>query len=319
MEEKAERGDELGSKDITPLVDLAYSEFRKSHGASSAYKKKMRDYILTGRCDEETTEFLALAKVGHFPEIARREEARGLLAEMPEHDTNAGVKEAVVNYFAAMKHGSAGTAHKSGYLAKEVSMSLEEALGIVNPERPFLYGTRELAEAVGNGGFAIPMQFNAAKGIACVPEWLMHHYLPVSEFGQIITIFDKALVYMVASYVKHNSEMVSVLDEILKNDRRNLKSVLVAGIIMRAILPDGHAPSMRLYPDSLIFTAKTKEAVRRLMGSIRESREGIPGFLAENFGIPENEILLDELIGMHVELMHVLPCRRTAAHTQFQL
>ncbi len=46
--EKVRRQAILTNKDLTPLVDAVYSALRKTAGATSSHKQKIRDYIQTG-------------------------------------------------------------------------------------------------------------------------------------------------------------------------------------------------------------------------------------------------------------------------------
>ncbi|MBI2580267.1 hypothetical protein HYV85_00485 [Candidatus Woesearchaeota archaeon] len=311
LEEKARTGSSLSSKDLTPLVESVYNALRRNHGATSAYKERIRQYIASGEAGDETLHFLAVAftQAGK-PVLNELLEYRGKLKQLQNSNSRSldtalrETEEALTQAVVAIKSGMASPAAvEMDGLRMDVYQTLQQMIGVsgVRPERQFLCGIEHLVEAQ-SGGAVAPFHFKAAAGINCIPDQLKPAYLPVERFGQIITLFDEVLDKTVVVYARRNEKIQALGKAMISKTGKGLLSDL----LRRGLLEENSA-TLALYPDGRVLVPNAEDLSRKIIELVRQGIPEARRIGAEYFGVPEEEFRLEELAKLQSQIMQVLP------------
>ncbi|MEK0338040.1 MAG: hypothetical protein QQN41_11460, partial [Nitrosopumilus sp.] len=225
--------------------------------------------------------------------------------KLQQRDQNSdvnGLEQALIQAVEAIKSGNALQEDiEFGGSRINVHQYLQQLIG-TEPKRQFLCRIDDVVEGESTDGLIAPSQYKVANNMN-VPEELKPYYIPIDKFGQIITLFDRALITLLASYADENQEIVDIDKEIYSRNGKGFNP----SVLMRAVFPGNHRPTLTLYSDARIQITKEEEDVRRIMELIRNGREEIPRVVAKHFDIPEEQIKFEELISLQAQLMYLLP------------
>lgn len=290
---------DLEDGDLDDTVDLVYRALVTSTEEPRPDEDAIKSYIQTGEADKPTMDWLATNLNSIY---GKSNEYADVEAEMQKRKQN-GYKvgeQALVQTIDAIKSGGEYPDEVMvGDTRINVKEKLRQFIG-AEPGSYFLTTIDDVVEGENKDGLIVPFQYRGIKGRS-IPEELKHHYMSVASFGNIITLFDRAIAKMLIVYARENQE----IREISKS--YSSQAILVSdGLFVRALFPEDHEPILTLYSDARLKIAKDESGVR-MMEILRNERAKIPGRAAEYFGIPEEQIRLEELISLQSQLMPLLP------------
>ena len=294
---------DLEDGDLDDTVDLAYLALATSTEEPRPDEDAIKSYIQTGEPDNPTIDWLA---TNLNPIYGKSNEYADVEAEMQKMEQNGYkmMEQALVQTIDAIK---AGDEYQDEVTVGDTRINVKEELRQFIGAEPGSYFLMTIDDvvvgiksAVSFDGLIEPFQYRGIKGRS-IPEELKHHYMSVASFGNIITLFDRAIAKMLIVYARENQE----IKEISKS--YSSQAILVSdGLFVRALFPEDHEPILTLYSDARLKIAKDESGVR-MMEILRNERAKIPGRAAEYFGIPEEQIRLEELISLQSQLMPLLP------------
>jgi len=290
---------ELESKDIKNLVSLVYPILRKSAEATSFIKGSIRDYIRSGEADEQTLLWFASNVDPIFEKLVQYNKLNAKLQQINQDSDFSGLEQTLSQAIESIKNGNAKEEIEFGSSKINVYQELQRLISVA-PGKQFLCRIDEVVEGENTNGLISPFRCNVSKNN--IPEDLKPYYIDVARFGQIITLFDRALSDMLVGYARKNQEIQKLCETCLKYGKDVPPSVL-----MRAIFPEDHQPILALYSDLRIQIIVKEECTRRIIDIVRKGRAQTPRIVAEYFEIPEEQIKFEELVLLQAQLMQLLP------------
>jgi hypothetical protein len=295
---KIETGAQLTGGDIDRLTNQVYHSFDKNTGATESTKKAIRTYIRGGEADDETLQWFATYVDTIFKKPFQYNDLKDRLQRTTPTSDTSGLEQTLIQTVEAIKSGKDYQEEiEFNDLRINVYQELQQLTG-VEPGELFPYWIDEFVKGEGTNGLIVPFEYET-KGIS-VPEKLKPYYMSVDKFGQIITLFDKAIAELLHGHANESREISKILEEMKFSN-------IDGGVFIRAIFPESHQPTLTLYSDARIRITEREGDVRKIMELIRNEREEIPRGVAKHFDIPEEQIKFEKLISLQAQLMQLLP------------
>ena len=270
---------DLGGEELDKAVEDVYLALATSTEEPRPDEDAIKSYIQTGELDKPTIDWLA---TNLNPIYGKSNEYVNLDAKLQKMEQNGPkmLEQALVQTIDAIK---AGDEYQDEVMVGDTGINVKEKLKQfigAEPGSYFLMTIDDVVVGENKDGLIVPFQYRGIKGRS-IPEELKHHYMSVASFG------NQEIMEISKSY---SSQAILVSD----------------GLFVRALFPEDHEPILTLYSDARLKIAKDESGVR-MMEILRNERAKIPGRAAEYFGIPEEQIRLEELISLQSQLMPLLP------------
>ncbi|MEP6913541.1 MAG: hypothetical protein ABI923_12350 [bacterium] len=292
---KLRRKAALTNKELTPFIDAIYTNLRKTAGATSAHKDKIRDYIQSGAYDRSLTDWLTRfvdPNFGWFNKASR------LIKEVEELESRSRLTDDPAlarDLCTAVEELAAGISSGREIHGVKVEPWLEEIVGC-KCQASFFAEILEVREGLTKTGC---LRLESLKNVNDLKE-LGPKFIPLDKFSCIVTALDRALSVIVMEYAHADPDMLRLFDGYEMH----------SGLLMRAFLGDTNA-IRTMYPKHVVGIPGKTELDETLVSQARHAFEN--GLMAQlcskHFGLEEHalKIGLQKAVSIQKKLLPLLP------------
>jgi len=234
--EKVRRQVVLTNEDLTPLVDAVYSTLRKTGGATSSHKQKIRDYIQTGALDPQFFEWLAQVVDPDFGLYQRHHALTLELQEFESRDRPENDPMLEEDLISAVEGIKAGKPCDREIRGINVPRCLEEVTSC-DPRGTFFAEIKEVRQGLNKQGCLVLDQVKNHQ-VSREPSF---RFISLDKFSRIVSALDRALSRVVLNFANTDSAMKELCQD----------HVIHSGLLIRAFL--GETEAIRfLYPTHIV-------------------------------------------------------------------
>ena len=293
--EKLRRGISLTNKDLSPLVDAVYASLRKTIGATSAHKQKIRTYIQTGEHDGSLTDWLSRVVdpgFGLFQETVR---LTGEVQELENRNRLTGDRALEQEFRTAVKELAAGKYSDREVYGINLERWLEEIVGY-KVQSSFFAEIQEIREGLTKAGCLLLESFKKVNNLGDSAPRIF----PLDKFSCIVTALDRALSVLVVEYAHADPDVKKLFDD----------HPIHSGLLIRAFL--GETDAVRtLYPKHVVGIPGKPELEQTAISKTRHAFEN--GLMAQlcskHYSMDEQmlQIGMEKAILIQQKILPLLP------------
>ncbi|HEY7316696.1 MAG TPA: hypothetical protein VIE89_03910 [Candidatus Binatia bacterium] len=295
MAEKLRRQESLTTKDLTPLIEVLYSTWRKTAGAVSSWKQKIRDYVQTGESDPQCFDWLARfvePKFGLYASYRALSEELRRMEEQTSSDDQTDWQKDLERAIADVKDGNNCACEVNGQNVQDL---LREIIGCQANGR-FFAEIKEVRQGPNKRGCLI---LNSSKRITKLDE-SAGQFIPLDNFSSMVSALDRALSRVVIAYVTEDPNTAALCRG----------HVIHSGLLLRAFL--GETAAIRtLYPEHVMGVPNDQGLNEVLISTTRQAFEQglLARLCAKRYGLEEEEFRagLERAVSVQRMMLPLLP------------
>lgn len=293
--EKLRRAVNLTNKDLSPLVEAVYTGLRKTAGATSAHKQKIRAYIQSGEYDSTLTDWLTRLvdpRFSLFQEVSRLERA------VQEREKRNGLTKdpALEREFCqAVEELAAGQSSNREIHGVNIDHWLEEMVGC-KIQSSFFAEIREIRQGLTKNGCLV---LASLKNVTDLNE-PGTRLIPLDKFCCFITALDRALSVVVMEYAHATPEVQSLFDG----------HIMHSGLLIRAFL--GESDAIRtMYPKHIVGIPNKPELDEAAISKARQAfgNGQMAQVCSKSFGMDEQtlQVGMEKAVSVQQKILPLLP------------
>jgi len=293
--EKLRRKVALTSNDLTPLVDAVYTNLRKTVGATSAHKEKIRAYIQNGEYDSSLIDWLTLVV---DPNFGLFQKAVRLATEVQELENRNRLTDDPAlerDFCKEVEELAAGKSSNREIHGINVEHWLEEIVGC-KAQSSFFAEIREIREGLTKKGCLL---LESLKNVNALNE-PAPKIIPLDNFSCIVTALDRALSVVVMEYAHADPDM----------QRSSEGHAIHSGLLIRAFIGETNAVRT-LYPKHVVGIPGKPELDETLISRARHAFEDglIARLCSKHYGLEEHtlRIGMEKAVSIQQKILPLLP------------
>jgi hypothetical protein len=293
--EKLRRKITLTSNDLTPLVDAVYTNLRKTVGATSTHKQKLRTYIQNGEYDSSLIDWLTRIV---DPRFALFQKALRLASEVQELENRNRLTDDPVlerDFCTVVEELAAGKSNKREIHGINVEHWLEEIVGC-KVQSSFFAEIREIREGLTKNGCLV---LESLKKVDDLNE-PAPKLISLDKFSSIVTALDRALSMVVMEYVHADPDVERLFEG----------HAIHSGLLIRAFLGETNAVRT-LYPKHVVGIPGKPELDETLISKARHAFEDglMAQFCSKHYGLEEHTLWIgmEKAVSIQQKILPLLP------------
>jgi len=293
--EKLRRKVALTSKDLTSLVDAVYASLRKTAGATSAHKQKIRAYIQSGEYDSSLIDWLTRVV---DPSFGLFQKVISLAREVQELENRSRLTADPAlerDFCVAIEELAAGQSSNREIHGINVGPWLEELVGC-KVQSSFFAEIREIREGLTKKGCLLPESLKDVNDLnEPAPK-----IITLDKFSCIVTALDRALSVVVMEYAHADPDVQRLLEG----------HAIHSGLLIRAFL--GETDEVRtLYPKHVVGIPGKPELDETLITRARHAFENglMTQLCSKLYGLEEHtlQIGMEKTASIQQKILPLLP------------
>jgi hypothetical protein len=293
--EKLRRELPLTNKDLTPLIDAVYASLRKSAGATSAHKQKIRAYIESGQYDSSLIDWLTRIVDPGFGLFVKTVRLAREVQELENRSRLTADPALERDFRTVVEEVAAGKSTNREVRGVNVECWLADIVGCKVQPR-FFAEIREIRESLTKTGC---LRLESFKNVSQLKE-PAPKFIPLDKFSCIVTAMDRALSMLVMEYAHADPDMRRLFEG----------HVVHSGLLIRAFL--GEADAIRtLYPKHVVGIPGKPELDETLISKARHAFEiGLMARLcSEHYGLEEHTLRggIEKAVSIQQKILPLLP------------
>ncbi len=293
--EKLRRGLSFTNKDLTPLVDAVYASLRKTTGATSAHKQKIRSYIQTGEHDGSLTDWLSRVVDPNFGLFQETVRLTGEVQELEKRNCLTGDPGLERDFRTAVKELASGKYSNLEVYGINLGRWLEEIVGC-KVQSSFFAEIQEIREGLTKNGCLLLESFKKVNDLSEPAP----RFIPLDKFSCIVTALDRALSVVVVEYAHADPDVKKLFDG----------HPMHSGLLIRAFL--GETDAVRtLYPKHVVGIPGKPELDDAVISKTRHAFENgeIARICSKHYGLEEQalQIGMERAVSIQQKILPLLP------------
>lgn len=293
--EKLRRGVTLTNKDLSPLVEAVYTGLRKTAGATSAHKQKIRAYIQSGEYDSTLTDWLTGLVDPRFSLFYKVSRLETEVQELEKRNGLTNDPASEREFCKVVEELAAGRSSNREIHGVNVEHWLEEIVGC-KVQSSFFAEIREIRQGLSKNGCLI---LESLKNVNDINE-PGTRFVPLDKFCCIVTALDRALSIVVMEYANADPEVLKLFDG----------HVMHSGLLIRAFL--GESDAIRtMYPKHIVGIPGKPELDETAISKAHHAFENglMVQLCAKHHGMDEQtlQVGMEKAVSIQQKILPLLP------------